>query len=809
MLQDIRVGLRMLFSNRGFSALAILCLTLGIGATTSVMSWVEGILLRPFPLVANEDRMVAITGMDREGRTDVSWPDLQDLRKSSTLIESYIAEHIGGATLSIGARAERATGSVVSSNYFRALGVRPILGREFDPSEDVGRNAHPVAVISYRAWKQRYNGALNIIGKTQMLNGVKHTIVGVAPEGFHGTFVGYSWQFWVPASMEENFEGGGYKLEDRGARWIEGFAVLKRGVTIAQAQGEITAIGERLAAAYPETNRGRTFKLYPLWQTPFNNAGTLLPTLRIALAVACLVLFIACANVANLLLVRSFARRQEMAIRLSIGAGRGRLLRQLLTEDLILSLAAVSGGLLVAYWSRNSMTLMFPPPSAGAIVYLPSNLDWRVLAASAGVSLLATLVFGMIPAMQAHKLDLSVAMKSESAGVVGGRRKAWVRSALVVFQVSTSFVLLAGGALLLKSLLAMREADVGFSTDDVLNGGVDMVSAGYDGPRIRNFQDELRDRMQAVPGVQSMAWVRNVPLTYRGYPSAAIAVDGFETKPGEQPIVDYNQVGAGYFATAGIPVVSGRGFTAADNETSLPVAVVNEDMVRRFWRGQDPVGKRIELNARWLRVVGVAKNSKYSNLIETSKPFFYTPLRQGAPGGQNFQIRTRLSPESIANALVHEIKAIDSNLAPGEVITAREQVNRRTWSERAAVSLLGVFGAVALLLAAVGLYGLMSYAVSQSRRELGLRMALGASAAALLRTVLARGLALTLAGIALGVVLALELTRLMGDLLYRVDPRDPACFAGAFVILLAAALAASFFPGLRAARTDPARALRG
>jgi hypothetical protein len=282
MFQDLRFGFRMLRRTPSFTLLAVFCLTLGIGATTSVFSWIEGILLRPYPLVANQDRMVAITGTDRDGRTDVSFPDFKDLRKNCSLVESFIAEHISGTTLSIGDRAERATGSVVSANYFQALGIKPILGRAFDPGEETGRNAHPVTVISYQAWKDRYQRDPEILGKTQMLNGVKHTIVGVAPEGFYGTFVGYSFQFWVPASMEEVFGGGGYKLENRGARWIEGFAILKPGVTIEQAQAEMSSVARRLESDYPDTNRSRGIRLYRLWQTPFNGAGTLLPTLRLS-----------------------------------------------------------------------------------------------------------------------------------------------------------------------------------------------------------------------------------------------------------------------------------------------------------------------------------------------------------------------------------------------------------------------------------------------------------------------------------------------------------------------------------------------
>jgi macrolide transport system ATP-binding/permease protein len=338
-LQDLRFGLRMLRRSPGFSVLAIVCLTLGIGANAAVFSWVEGILFRPYPAVAHQERLLALSGTARGATgeaTELSWPDFLDLQRSCTLIDSFFVSKITGTTLSIGDRAERTIGSIVSANYFDAIGVRPMLGRGFEPGEDAGRSAHPVAVISYQLWQGRFKGDPQIVGKTQRLNGVVHTIVGVAPENFYGTFVGWAMQFWVPASMEDIFEAGGYKLEDRGARWAEAYVRLKPGVTRAQAQAEISGVANRLESIYPETNRGHSAQLWPLWQTPFNNAGALLPTLEIMLGVVFFVLLIACANVGNLLLVRSFARRHEMTVRLAIGAGRGRLLKQLFTEGVVL-----------------------------------------------------------------------------------------------------------------------------------------------------------------------------------------------------------------------------------------------------------------------------------------------------------------------------------------------------------------------------------------------------------------------------------------------------------------------------------------
>jgi macrolide transport system ATP-binding/permease protein len=807
--QDLRFGLRMLRRDPGFSVLAILCLTLGIGANAAVFSWIEGILFRPYPAVSHQERLLALTGTARSeaGNTGLSWPDFIDLRRNCTLFDSFFVSKITGTTLSIGDRAERATGSIVSDNYFDALGVHPILGRGFEPGEDSGRNAHPVTIISYQLWKGRFNGDPQIIGKTQRLDGVLHTIVGVAPEGFYGTFVGWAMQFWVPASMEEVFEDGGYKLEDRDARWIEAFARLKPGVTIEQAQHEVSSVAMRLEADYPATNRGRSIKLWALWQTPFNNASTLLPTLEIMLAVVVFVLLIACANVGNLLLVRSFARRHEMTVRLAIGAGRGRIVKQLFTEALILSAFGAAGGLLVAHWCRHALVLLFPA-RGGVAMHLPGEIDWRVLLLSAAVCLLATLLLGLVPAMQTSKIDLAGALKADSAGVVGSRGRAWVRSGLVVVQVSLSFVLLVGAGLLIQSLQKIRTSSPGFSTHGVMFTGVGLVSAAYDAQRAQNFQVQLIDRVKAMPGVESVVFARMTPLSYGSFSSTPIAVDGYDVPPEERPTVEYNEVGPDYFATMGIPLVSGREFTRADDERGALIAIVNETMAAQFWRGRNPIGERVQVKDRWMQVVGVAKDSKYRSVRETAKPFFYVPLRQNFSVSAALSIRTPLSPETVAVTLAREVHALDPSLAPYELITLQEQLDRSTSPQLVAVTLVSVLGALALLLAVIGLYGVMSYAVSQSTRELGLRMALGADASNLVQLVLSRGLALTAGGALLGAAVALALTRLLGNLLYHVSPRDPLVFGAAFAVMTIAALAACFLPAWRATRTDPAEALR-
>src|SRR5207249_4226449 len=459
-------------------------------------------------------------------------------------------------------------------------------------------------------------------------------------------------------------------------------------------------------------------------------------------------------------------------------------------------------------WLRDALALL-TPPRGGVVLRLPGELDWRVLAVSAGVCLRSTVLFGLVPAMLPSNIALAGALRSESGGVIGGRSRASVRSTLVLVQVSLSFVLLVGAGLLIQSLQAVRNASPGFSTDGVLTTGVDLFTAGYDPQRAKNFQDELIDRLQALGGVESAALSRMTPFSYRNYSTAPIAVDGYDAPPDQQPAADYNEIGPGFLATMGIPLVSGREFTRADNERAPLVAVVDETMAAQFWRGVDPVGRRVQVKGRWMQIVGLARNARYRNLLETPKPFFYVALRQNFSATTALQLRTAQRPAALAPALVREIHALDANVAPSELITMREQVDRTTAAQRISVTILVVFGALALVLAAIGLYGVMASTVSQSSRELALRMALGAGASDLLGLVLSQGLALTAGGVVVGLVAALQVTRLLGYLLYKVSPRDPLAVASAFVVIAVASLVACFVPAWRAVRTDPLRALRG
>jgi predicted permease len=799
----------MLLRSAGFSILAVLCLTLGIGTNAAVLSWIEGILIRPYPLVPHQDRMFALIGTTRgvPGHNGLSYPDFVDLEKNSTLFESFIIDRITGTTLSVGDRAERATIGIVSANYFEALGIKPILGRGFRPEEATGRNAHPVTVIAYRTWRDRYNSDPNIIGRIQYLNGVEHTIIGVAPERFHGTFVGYSFSFWVPTSMQETFDTTGYKLEDRGARWIESYAILKPGVSRQQAQAELNSISQRLEKDFPDTNRGHENELVPLWKTPFNGAGNMSSTLAITMAVVFLVLLIACANVSNLLLARSLLRRHEMAMRLALGAGRRRLVRQLVTEGLLLSLIAALGGIAVAYWCRNALVLAFPPPLPGTVIDYPGEIDWRVLVVSAGICIASTLLFALVPAIRASDVDLSSALKTEAGGVLGGSSRSRLRSALVLVQVSLSFILLAGTGLLLQSLIKMRNASPGFNAN-VVDSVVDLFSAGYKLDRAKIFHTQLLDRVRTLPGVESAALTRVIPFSYNVFSSAPIEIDGYQPPPNEQPTVEYVEVTEDYFTTLGIPIVSGREFMRTDDENVPALAIINETMAAKYWPGKDPVGQRLKAKDRWLQIVGIAKNSNYRTKTETPVPFFYVPLRQNFRVQNTLLIRTPETPGAMMKALAREVHALDPNLAPLITDRIQDQIDEISYSQRLAVTLVALFGGMALFLAAIGLYAVVSYTVSQGTRELGLRMALGAGTKDLIRLVMSRGLVLTATGVAIGILAAIMLTRLMSNMLYKVSPRDPIAFGLALVVITIASLAACFLPAWRATRVDPVKALR-
>jgi predicted permease len=543
-----------------------------------------------------------------------------------------------------------------------------------------------------------------------------------------------------------------------------------------------------------------------LWKTPFNQASNMSSTLGITMVVVFFVLLISCANVSNLLLARSLLRRHEMTMRLALGAGRGRLIKQLFTEGFLLAVIAAAGGIAVAYWCRNALVLSFPSPAAGIVIDFPGQIDWRVLVISVAICIGTTMLFALMPAIQASQVDLSGALKTEGGGVVGGSSRSRLRSGLVLVQVSLSFVLLAGTGLLLQSLQRMQSTSPGFSTD-VIASGADLVSAGYNLERAKAFDTQLLDRVREISGVESATLSRLTPFSYGVFSSAPLQIDGYQPAPDEQLNLSYLEVAEDYFKTLGIPIVAGREFQRTDDENAVPVAIINETMAAKYWPGKDPIERRFKMKDRWLQIVGVARNVNYENKLELPRSFFYAPIRQNFLESNALLIRTRETPGAIRNALAREVRALDPTLAPTAPFRVQEQVDRKGYTQRLAATLIAIFGAMALFLAAIGLYAVMSYSVSQGTRELGLRMALGAGVKDLLRLVMSHGLRLTAAGIVIGAVAAVVLTRLMGNLLYNVSPRDPIAFGTAFIVLIVVAFIACFVPARRATRIDPVQAL--
>jgi len=807
--QDVRFGLRMLRRTPVFSIVAMLCLALGIGGNAAVLSWTEGIVHHPFPAVRDQDQLVAIAGTAK-GRPDLdatSWPDFMDLARGTSAFSTFFVSKITGATLTGGDRAVRLVGQLTTANYFDAIGVRPIVGRGFAPGEDIGRGAHPVIVISYRLWQDRFRGNPGVVGSIVDLNGVPHTIIGVTPEAFLGTFVGYAMQFWVPASQQAVFDASGYKLEDRTARWVEGFARLKPGVALATGQAQIAAAARRLEQEFPNADRGRGVRIFALAENPFDNAKVLRPMLRVASIVAVLVLLIVCANIANLLLVRAVARRGEITVRQALGAGKSRLTRQLLTEGLILAVVGTAAGLGLAYLARNALGVFFPPRSGVSLVFA-ADFNWRVLSLSVGIGLGSTLVFALVPALQLTKVDLAKAIRASATAISGGSR-ARLRSALVLVQVGLSVVLLVAAGLMLTSLRRLLTADPGFATTNVMTTAVNLFAAGYDTARAHRFEDELLDGTRAMAGVSSAALAENLPFANRPYDNGPILVDGYEPAKDEQPTADYNAVSPDYFRTLEIPVISGRDFTTADVDTSSRVAIVTRAMAERYWPNTSALGKRLQLRRTSLTIVGVVNDIKYRSLTESPAMLLYVPLSQNRSTAVSLFVRTARAPTiGLARGIVAAIHAADPNVSPYEILTLREQVGRSTSGQRFMVTLLMIFGGLALFLATVGLYGVISYMVSQSRRELGVRTALGATPRQLIGLVVSSGMRLTMAGIALGVITALGTTRLLGDLLFHVSPRDPMVIAGVVGIMAVTSMLACLVPAWRASSLDTMRALR-
>ncbi len=808
LMQDAKYALRTLAKSPAFAVTVVLILALGIGANTAMFSVLNALVLRPLP-VERAEELVRVYSSDASGAdySTTGYPDFVDWREQNTVFSGLSAFDDLALNFSAEGRTERIFGEMVSANFFEVVGVRPILGRAFLPEEDKTPGAAAVVLLSEAMWRTRFAADPRILGRTITLNNATFTVVGVVPGNFRGIQLGARPDVWAPMMMQGVIRPRAMDLLTmRGSRWMNVVGRLKPGVTLAQADAQMDSIARGLAETHTKSNQGYLgVRMFPadfarLWPSEREAAlrfvGMLFGTVG-------LVLLLACANIANLLLARATSRRKEIAVRLALGASRPRLVGMLLAESVLLAALGGALGLVIALWSADLLLSLVPPTLA---LNLDLALDVRVLGFTLAASLATGLLFGLAPAMGAARADLLTALKDEA----GGRQRGWLRGTLVVAQVAISLVLLVGSGLMLRSLANAQLIDPGFNPDGVLLASMDLRLSRYDEARGRAFFAQLLERVEALPGVQSAALARIIPLGLSGS-RTTITVDGYTPQPGEDMEIDVNEVSPRYFETMQIPMLQGRAFTAADQAGAPLVAVVNEGFVKRFWPGQDPIGRRFReggAQAPLIEVIGVARDGRYRTIGERQRALFYHPVAQDyAPAG-TLIVRTAGDPLALAPAVRQVVQSLDPNLPVYGVRTLRTHMGASLFPVRTAAGLLTVFGALALLLASVGLYAVMTFAVGQRTREIGIRMALGAQRADVLGLVVRQGMALTAFGLAVGLWAAAWLSKFTATLLHSLEPTDPVTFAGIAALLALIALAACWVPARRAARVDPMEALR-
>ena len=814
MFQDLRYGVRTLVKSPAFTLVAALSLALGIGANTAIFSLVNAALLRPLP-VRDADRLVSVFMADQRNPGNLPLSDLnyRDLRDQNQVFSEMAAFTFAQLNYATGSESEQIPAQVVTANYFSVLGAEPTLGRGFRADED--KSMVPVAVISYGFWDRRLGKDPNVVGKTLTLNRTPFSIVGVAPRGFDGTLLGGGPDVWVPTGMHDVVQPNFTWYGERRGLFLFAFARLKPGVTIDQATANLKTIFVQLEKAYPVDNKGRSAGAVSLLDARLNPNGQGGPVIvqisAILMIVVGIVLLIACANIANLLLARASKRRKEIAIRLALGANRARLLRQLLTESLLLSLLGGTLGVLLAYWTTAALTganLPLPVPIDDTLV-----LDGRVLGFSAFVAVLTGVLFGLAPAVQASRPDVVPVLKNETVPSGVGRRGVLaffsLRQGLVVLQIALSLLSLVAAGLFLRSLRDAQAIDPGFETEGVLVMTVNLGREGYTPERGQLFYQQAAERAAALPGVQAAAVAQNPPLA--GGFLRSIYPEGQDLTNQERILVQVNSVSPGYFATIGTPLLRGRDFTNSDATEAPSVVVINEVMAARFWPGQEAIGKRFKFfNAQeFTTVIGIARTASYNGVGEEPIPFIYQPLRQNYSPAATLHVRAAGNASALASHVRRMVQEIDPTLSVFNIRTLEEQVSESLRPLRFNVILLTTFGGLALLLASIGLYGVANYSVTQRTREIGVRMALGAQPSTVLRLVLGNGVMLVGIGLAVGLVAAFVATSFMPPaLLLNVNPRDPATFIGTSLLLGIVAMLASYIPARRATRIDPLVALR-
>jgi len=818
--QDLKYGLRTLARSPGFTIVAVISLGLGIGANTAIFTLTNAVFLNPLP-VRDAARVIQVFTVDHATtttaanllRTPMSLLNYRDFRDSDEVFSGLAAFTQTGVTLT-GRGDPKPTGAMlVSANYFDVLGVKPVMGRTFLPDEDRKDGGNAVTILSYSLWGQWFGADPAAIGRTVEFNSIPYTVVGVAPPNFKGTFtVGSPDLAWIPISMHAQALPGPLEqvINARRMRMISVFGRLKPGVPQSQAAASLKTVAARLEREYPDANRGRTVELSPrsedalgfLPRDQMMRAGIALT------AVVGVVLLIACANLANLLLARSAKRARELGIRTALGAERGRLVRQMLTESLLISISGGALGLLMGM--AGSAVLWSFRPAFLSQNSVPLHMDWRVFAFTASVTLLTGILFGLAPAVRASAANLSEVLKSGGRGGAEGMAGSRLRSVLVVVEVSLALVALSAAGLLIRSMDRVQKINPGFETQHLFTFNFDFGPQHYSPERGRAFLRTVLDKASSVPGVRRAALASDQPMGGGGILGTIVA-EGQEADPNHSgTLTILNTVSPAYFDTMGIPIVDGRGFTDFDREASAQVAVITEAMARHFWPGQNAIGKRFRmvLHRGYRQVVGICANSVTGQIGEQPQPVAYFPLEQDYQSAAALIVRTETNPSAILPAVMKQVQTLNANMALTDAATIQELMAQGLWAPRMGAALFGIFGLLGMVLASVGIYGVMAYMVTQRTNEIGLRMALGARPGDVLGMVVGQSMRLAGAGIALGIVCGLAVTRLMGDLLFDVPSYDPVTFGSVSLVVAAVAFVAGWLPARRASRIDPMLALR-
>lgn len=808
----------MLRKSPGFVLVAVATLGLGIAANTTVFGWIDTVLLRPIPGVSNAHELAALEGVAPGGGRLGSFPhpDFRDFQRQMTLASGVTASHTAFFTIGPPDHPRRVLGEVVPASFFSVLGVKPFLGRMLQPEEDRDtQGAYPYAVISHRLWRTYFRGDAAAVGRPVRINGRPYTLAGVARLDFAGTAGGAAFDVWVPLSMIiETGSLNTWAASDRNARFLNVIVRLKPGVTIEQAREEARAVAARIAAAYPDTHKGIGATLVPMWKASYGLQSTLGNPLRLLMAVCVLVLLIACANVANLLMARAVSRQREFGIRVALGAGRGRLVRQVLAELMVLAGAGALAGVLLSQWMGESLSFVLPSLDSPVLTAIEPLLHPKgnaaVLLFAALIAAAAAMVSTILPALHAGRVDVNETLKEGGRGGTSGTRSHRARSVLVISEVALASVALIGAGLAVRSFERFSQVNLGFEPRNVLIAHLHLSTNGYSLDREKQFSRDLRLRLEAAPGIEHVSYANAVPLSIFGVNSERVQALGSEVDERGVITLPGSIVAPGYFRLMRIPLLEGRDFTERDDLSAERVIVVNQTFAQKYFDGRNPVGRRVRVSGNWCTVIGMAGDSKYRTPAEGSTPAFYGSFGQMFWSGHNNFIFVRArNLDTARETFRREAAALDPNKGLYDLSTLANYTQAGLFGERVAASLLSALAALALALAAVGLYSVMAYSVTERTQEIGVRMALGAERRQVLGLVLRQGLALAMAGLAAGIAAVIAGARILSSSLDSpVSAGEPAVFAGAALSLIVIALLASYIPARRATKVDPLAALR-